>query len=177
MLFLQTFLLSLRGGCCYSSCQMQLLYLVIWRVGTQPGVEDGTLHWPTRGTFRDSMALSGRPANWLWQVSHATFPEATGGLPATEMCVGQGPDGCHSSSPAASAALFGMPFPRSCPGPLSAVSASAHLLCVSDSHSNLRITTQKFPLSWTSTQCVPQEASILDSRGCSRCTGDLGEAA
>lgn len=46
-------------------------------------------------------------------------------------------------SPAASAALFGMPFPGPCPGPLSADSALTRLLCVSDSHSNLRTTTFK----------------------------------
>lgn len=46
-------------------------------------------------------------------------------------------------SPAASASLFGMPFPGPCPGPLRAVSASTRLLCVSDSPSNLRTTTFK----------------------------------
>lgn len=40
-----------------------------------------------------------------------------------------------------SASLFGIQFPRPCPGPPSAVSASVHLPCVSDAHSNLRTTT------------------------------------
>lgn len=46
-------------------------------------------------------------------------------------------------SPEASASLSGIQFPRLCPGPPSAVSASAHLLCVSEAHSNSRTTTFK----------------------------------
>lgn len=99
--FVQTFPLSitvsLRRGCYYSSIKMQSLPAHLVRKGRARS-QVSCSSTPPRGpgTFADVTGLICPPANSLWHMPYATFPEAIGEVPAAEICVGRCLDGYHS---------------------------------------------------------------------------------
>lgn len=79
-------------------------------------------------------------------MSHATFPEVTGGHPDTEMCGGQGLDDCHTRyGPRSGSICFTLwnPVSQALPWTPACCLCFSTPLCVSDAHSNLRTTTFK----------------------------------
>lgn len=152
--FVQTFPLSITGslrrGCYYSSIKMQSLPAHLVRKGRARSQVScsSTPRGPT--TFADVTGLVCPPANSLWHIPYATFPEAIGGLPAAEICVGRCLDGYHSMcgphSISFTRSLLAMQVPGIC--------ALTRLPFVSDPHYNSRTTTLE-NLDWHFSNHVP----------------------
>lgn len=90
--FVQTFPLSITGslrrGCYYSSIKMQSLPAHLVRKGRARSQVSCSCTPPRGpGTFADVTGLICPPANSLWHMPYATFPEAIGEVPAAEICV------------------------------------------------------------------------------------------